>query len=300
MEISKEQLQKLMELADSESDINVDSLSSVDISKALVSIERKLNFFNTNINFDSDLSNKNVLIVDDLELSIYQLNQLLKRIGITPSVARNKDEALAELRKKTFNYVLIDLFLPDSKDGFDLISEAVNIRKNNQEDFHIIIMSGTDDKSLIDNCYKLGADSYIAKSAMWHNDILKYISSRSQRTDSQDFSKYTINKDISSYIVKRFNSKKVFDELMADINASILAGQGNIILNLEQINIFDPDNAYFFAEIYKVCAGNKSVFVLVNPSERIKEAISFAYLDGIIPLFNSVESAVDYIVQKNQ
>ena len=68
---------------------------------------------------------------------------------------------------------------------------------------------------------------------------------------------------------------------------------------MEQISLFDPDNAYFFAEIYKACAGNKGVFAIVNPSERIKEALSFAYLDGIIPLFYSVESAVDYIVQKN-
>ncbi len=299
MEITKEQLMKLMELANNEAEVDVDKLSDVDITKALVAIERKLNFFNTSINFDLGNSNKNVLIVDDLELSIYQLNQLLKKIGIAPSVARNKDEAVAELRKKTFNYVLIDLFLPDSKDGFELISEAVNIRNTNNQNFHIIIMSGTDDKSLIENCYKLGADAYVAKSEFWHNDIMKYISSTSQRSDSQDFSKYLINSNIASYIVKRFNSKKIFDEIYSDVNASIVAGQENIIFNMEQISLFDPDNAYFFAEIYKTCASNKGVFAIVNPSERIKQALSYAYLDGIIPLFYSIESAIDYIAQKN-
>lgn len=298
MEITKEQLQKIMELANPENDESIDDVTSVDISRALVSIERKLNFFNTNINFDLNQNNKNVLIVDDLELSIYQLNQLLKKIGITPSVARNKDEAIAEMMKKSFNYVLIDLFLPDSKDGFELISEAVKIRNNNKNDFHILVISGTDDKLLIDNCYKLGADGYIAKSEMWHTDILKYINTTSQRTDNPDFSKYVINSDIASYIIKRFNSKKVFEELLVDINSSILAGQQNILLNLEQVSLFDPDNAYILAEIYKTCAGNNGLLAMVNPSERIKEALSFAYLDGIIPLFYSVESAVDYISQK--
>lgn len=298
MEITREQLQKLMELANTEENADLDEVTSVDISRALVAIERKLNFFNTNINFDLNKNNKNVLIVDDLELSIYQLNQLLKKIGITPSVARNKDEALAEMMKKSFNYVLIDLFLPDSKDGFELISEAVKLRATHQQDFHILVMSGTDDKTLIDNCYKLGADGYIAKSEMWHTDILKYINTTSQRTENPDFSKYIINSDIASYIIKRFNSKKVFEELLADINSSILAGQYNILLNLEQVSLFDPDNAYVFAEIYKTCAGNKGVLAMVNPSERVKEALSFAYLDGIIPLFYSVESAVDYIEQK--
>lgn len=298
MEITNEQLQKLMEMAGLDNETATEEWNSIDISRALVAIERKLNFFNTSINFDINQNNKNVLIVDDLELSIYQLNQLLKKIGITPSVARNKDEAMAEMMKKSFNYILIDLFLPDSKDGFDLISEAVKYRANNKQNFHILVMSGTDDKLLIDNCYKLGADGYIAKSEMWHTDILKYINTTSQRSENPDFSKYVINSNIASYSIKKFNSQKIFDDLLADINSSILEGQQNIILNLEQINLFDPDNAYVFAEMYKACAGNSGVLTMINPSERIKEALSFAYLDGIIPVFYSVENAVDYIEQR--
>lgn len=297
MEITREQLQKLMELAGDEEYL-IDEVSSLDVSRALVSIERKLNFFDTNINFDINKNNKNVLIVDDLELSIYQLNQLLKKIGIMPSVARNKDEAIAEMRKKSFNYVLIDLFLPDFKDGLELLAEAVKLRDNNKQDFRILVISGTDDKNLIDECYKLGIDGYIAKNETWHTDILKYINSTSHRKDNREFSKYAINSNVASYIVKRFNNKKIFSEILSDINSAVLEGQVNIILNLEQVSLFDADNAYIFAEIYKICAGNKGVFALVNPSEQIKEALSFAYLDGIIPLFHSVESAVDYISTK--
>lgn len=299
MEITKEQLQKLMELAVSDSNIDMDNIESIDISKALVAIERKLNFFSTNINFDLNNKNQTVLIVDDLELSIYQLTQLLKKIGITPSVARNKDEAIAEMHRKTFNYVLIDLFLPDSKDGFELIEEAVRLKNAHQQNFHILIISGTDDKSLIDHCYKLGIDGYIAKDAMWHTEILKYINTTSKKSESSDFSKFIINNNIASYTIKKFNNKKIFSELLADINSSILDGQPNIILNLEHINLFDMDNSYVFAEIYKACVNNKGIFIIINPSEKIKEALVFAYLDGIIPILSSVESAVEFINKKN-
>lgn len=298
MEISNEQLRKLMELAGIESIIDSEALQSVDISKALVAIERRLNFFNTNINFEVSNRNQNVLIVDDLELSIYQLTQLLKKIGIKPSVARNKDEAIAEMLKKTFNYVLIDLFLPDSKDGIELVKEAVRLKNVNQQNFHILVISGTDDKTLIESCYKLGIDGYIAKDEKWHTEILKYINSTSKKDDSSDFSKYVINDTVASYTIKKFNNQKIFAELLADVNASVLGGQPNIILNLENINLFDLDNSFIFAEIYKTCVNNNGIFVIINPSDKVKEALSFAYLDGIIPILYSVESAVDFICRK--
>ncbi len=294
MDISNEQLSKLLELAGRSSIENISLVTSRDITKALIEIERKLNFFDTNINFNPNTNTKNALIVDDLELSIYQLNQLLKKIGITPSVARNKDEALAEIMKKSFDYVFIDLFLPDSQDGINLIKEAVKLRDSHKKNFRILVMSGTDDKSLIDTCYKIGIDGYIPKNEMWHTDILKYINTTAHR-ENLDFSKYTINSDIVSFAVKRFNSKKIFDELLTEIHSSTLEGQKNIILNLDNISVFDADNAYVFAEIFKVCAAAKGVFAIVKPSEKIKEALSFAYLDGIIPSFSSVETAVDHI-----
>lgn len=300
MDITREQLRKLLELAGLDKEIDSGDMQSVDISKALVAIERRLNFFNTSVNMEVSNRNQNVLIVDDLELSIYQLTQLLKKIGIKPSVARNKDEALAEMLKKTFNYVLIDLFLPDSKDGIELVKEAVRLRNANQQNFHILIISGTDDKALIDSCYKLGIDGYIAKNATWHTEILKYINSTSKKDDSGDFSKYVINDNIASYTIKRFNNEKIFSDTLADINASVLGGQPNIILNLEQVNLFDLDNSYVFAEIYKTCVNNNGAFVIINPSSKVREALSFAYLDGIIPILYSVESAVDFIANKAQ
>ena len=60
-------------------DKTVEDAVDEDINKALILIERKMT-----TSFDQDLpvpAEFNILIVDDLELSIYQFNQLLKKIG---------------------------------------------------------------------------------------------------------------------------------------------------------------------------------------------------------------------------
>ena len=128
MNISDEQLSNIFELASLECKLLKDEITSVDISEALIEIERKIYSFSSGIKIDS-LEDKKILIADDLELSIYQLSTVLKKIGIVPSVARHKDEAISELQKVHFDCVIIDLFMPDSADGFDLIKMAVKRRK---------------------------------------------------------------------------------------------------------------------------------------------------------------------------
>ena len=98
MDINSEQLKKLIDL--SGIDVAVEHAVPDDITKALIAIERKMLAFGSEAM--SVPAEFNILIVDDLELSIYQFNQLLKKVGIVPTVARNKVEALAELKKKKF------------------------------------------------------------------------------------------------------------------------------------------------------------------------------------------------------
>lgn len=294
MNLTKEQISKIMELADKNAEINVEEVTEIDISKALVEIERKLNFFDVEVDFKAQ--NKNILIVDDLELSLYQLNQLMKKIGIRSFVARNKEEAKAEIVKHNFNYLLIDLFLPDFEDGFSLIQDAVSMRETGKQNYKIIVISGTDDKQLIDKCYELGADGFVTKTENWHTDILKHIHT-SEDSSNLMFKKEEISDTIIEYSLKKFNDKKIYDALIADINASILAGMPNIILNLEKAIVFDADNTYVFAEIYRICQNASGSLMLLNPSEKIKEALSSAYLEGVIPAFSSIEKAKNFVIE---
>ncbi len=296
MNISDEQINKIFELASMENKLSKEEITSADISEALIEIERKIYSFSAGVKIDS-LEDKKILIADDLELSIYQLTTVLKKIGIVPSIARHKEEALAELQKIHFDCVIIDLFIPDSTDGFELINEAVKKRNETSSYCKIVVISGTDDSSLVDHCYEMGIDFYIQKDKNWHSKLLKYLSTSFQSDKNVAFTRYVINNNIAAYIIKKFNEPKVFDALIKNVNSSMFSGLKNVLFDMKEITSFDVENAYIFADIYKICAENGGKFVLVNPSNSVKEALSFAYLEDVIPFAVSVEEAVSLMVQ---
>ncbi len=290
MEINNEQLKKLFDL--SGANTNVDEAVPDDITKALILLERKiLSFSPETANIPAEF---NILIVDDLELSIYQFNQLLKKVGIVPTVARNKIEALAELKKKKFDYIVVDLFLPDAEDGLELIKECIELREAKKTN-KIIVMSGTDDKDLIEKCYKLGIDEFVPKSSNWHDQILKFITSSLTTKDHEDFFKYSINENICCYTINKFNSKRHIDNLIKDVNTSLYTGCVNIIFNMENVKIFDDEFTGVFTELYKMCKDKNGQFMLVKISDSVKSALSDAFLDTLIPIYSTVDAAVSKI-----
>lgn len=293
MEINIEQLKKLFDMAAIE--IDLDNVTSDDITKALIAIERKLLSFSSGdaLSLPAEF---NILIIDDMELSIYQFNQLLKKVGIVPTVARNKIEAIAELKKKKYDYIVIDLFLPDAEDGMELIDECIKLRDAKRTN-KIIVMSGTDDKDLIERCYKRGIDEFVPKSSNWHDQILKYITSSFTSKQHEDFFKYSINSDICCYTINKFNGQKHIDMLLKDVTTSLYTGQINIIFNMENVKIFDDEYTNIFTTLYKMCNEKGGKFMLVKISESVREALADAFLDNIIPTFSSVDAAVSKVTQ---
>lgn len=290
MEINNEQLKKLFEL--SELDVVVSDAVPDDITKALIAIERKL------LSFASDAvsvpAEFNILIVDDLELSIYQFNQLLKKVGIVPTVARNKEEAMAELKKKKFDYIVVDLFLPDADDGLELIDECIRLRDAKRTN-KIIVMSGTDDKNLIEKCYKLGIDEFVPKSSNWHDQVLKFITSSLTSKEHENFFKYSINDNICCYTVNKFNSQKQIDSLLKDVTTSLYTGYTNIVFNMENVKIFDDEYTGVFTDLFKMCKEKGGNFMLVKISDSVKSALADAFLDTLIPIYSTVDAAVSKI-----
>ncbi len=298
MEITEEQLQKLFELASIDSTkFQNNQAQAKDITEALIRIEQKIYSFTADVK-DSNLENKKVLIADDLELSIYQLSTILKKIGLTPRVARNKEEAMSELSKAHFDCVILDLFIPDSSDGLELIEMAFKRKSESSLNTKIVVISGTDDESLINKCYEKGVDFYIQKDKNWHSKLLKYLSTSFQSDSNVAYTKYVIDNYVVSYLIKNFNNPKIFDSLIKSINSSIFMGIKNVIFDLREISTFDSDNAYIFADIYKICAENNGKFVLVNPSMPVKEALSFAYLEDVIIYASSIEDAIAKLKEK--
>ena len=274
----------------------LDAVDEETISRALIEIERKLNFFSYPVSFFT-AENLHVLIVDDMELSIYQLTSMLKKIGTDVCVARTKEEAISELKKKHFDYAVFDLFLPDAEDGLELIRMANKLKAESDKEFKILVVSGTDDSNMIQKCYREGIDEFIAKQPNWHQNVMKFISDTVVKATSEEYQKYYVNDDICVLSIHKINNETYISNILKEVNANVLTGKPNIIFDMEHIKIFSDKFAAVFAQVYKTASQAGGNFVIVKPSKDILNALSFVFLNNVIKTFYSIEEAVQYIEQ---
>ncbi len=290
--LTKEQLENLIKLAGL--DIDVEEADNSVISKIIIELERKLNYFSYPVDPEG-IENLHVLIADDMELSIYQLTSMLKKIGAKVCVARTKEEAVDELKKKHFDYVILDLFLPDAKDGFELLDAANYLRKEKNKDYKLVVVSGTDDAAMIQDCYNHGIDEFIAKQPEWHQKIMQFISDTATKIKSEEYAKYCINDSICVLNIHKINSEEYISNILKEVNANALTGKPNIIFDMEHIKIFSDKYASIFAQVFKIAGSSGGTFVIVNPSKDIINALQFVFLNNVIKTFFSIEEAVKYI-----
>ncbi len=287
MNLSKEQTIKLIELAGYECAYS--DLSSNDITKALITIEEKLNSLYESNKLDS--SNAKVLIVDDLELSTYQLTALLKKIKVAPTVVHSKSEAISELKKQKFDFVFVDLFLPDQDDGIAVMRHAHEYRLNNDKYYKIVAISGTDDLNLVTDCFNAGVDEFVSKGAKWHEQILRIIVDKNEPVTRKNFIRYDIDDATVTYNIKSLSKAEYVDELYNNAVSVILVGVKNLILNLENIKTFPQTYAKLFTELYKKCSEVGGHFIILAPSEPVREVLDFSCLTEVISVVNSSEEA---------
>lgn len=296
--ITREQFDDLIKLSEIELAGDVEDNPQELVSRALIALERKLNYFSFPMSFFT-AEVTSVLIVDDTELSIFQLSTMLKKIGMNVYVARNKEEALAEFKKKTFDFLVLDLYLPDYKDGFDLIREANKIKNEENKDFKIIAISGTDNPKIVQEAFKLEIDEFIPKSPQWHENILKFITNVSNKMSNEEYTKYFINDNICVLTIYKVNNDKYVEKIIQEVNANVLSGKRNIIFNLEHIKIFTESYSRLFAEVYKATSLKEGMFAIVKPCEDIKHALEDVFLLDTIQSFDSIEEAIEYIEMNN-
>lgn len=296
--ITQEQFDNLLKISDIEIAADTQEDAHDLISRALIALERKLNFFNYPLSFFT-AEVTNVLIVDDTELSIFQLSVMLQKIGMNVYVARTKEEALAEFKKKNFDFLILDLYLPDYKDGFDLIKEANRIKNEENKDFKIVAISGTDNHEIIQEAYKLEIDEFISKAPQWHEKVLKFISNTVNKIASDEYTRFYVNDNICALTLYKINNEKYVDKVIKEVNANVLTGKQNIIFNMEHIKIFSDSYANLFSEVYKATSAKEGMFILVKPCDDVMRALEYVFLTETIQVFNTMEEAVEFVEMNN-
>lgn len=126
---------------------------------------------------EMDITEKSasILVVDDLVMVTYQLSILLSKLGYKVTLARSAPEALSFFKSNYYNYVLMDLHMPEKNDGLFLLQTLRNKILKEALSTKIIVMSGMADDETIEFMLSNGATSFIEKDENWKREILNCI-----------------------------------------------------------------------------------------------------------------------------
>jgi DNA-binding response OmpR family regulator len=100
-----------------------------------------------------------VLIVDDEPNIVLALEFLMKQQGYETWVARDGDEALAEVERFRPDLVLLDVMLP-RRDGFEVCQR---LRAEGWSELKILMLTAKGRDVEIEKGLALGADGYVTK-----------------------------------------------------------------------------------------------------------------------------------------
>lgn len=107
-----------------------------------------------------DSATKSVLVVDDEPNIVLSLEFLMRQAGFEVRVARDGEQALAAMREKTPDLVLLDVMIPRG-DGYGICKA---VRSNPAwRSVRIIMLTAKGRESERDKGIALGADDYIIK-----------------------------------------------------------------------------------------------------------------------------------------
>jgi DNA-binding response OmpR family regulator len=99
-----------------------------------------------------------ILIVDDEERLALRLAERLRIRGFETETAFNGDSAIALIRDKGFETIILDLRLPDT-DGMEILRQTMLIKPEST----VLIMSGHANESEFQTCLSLGAKACFQK-----------------------------------------------------------------------------------------------------------------------------------------
>ena len=100
-----------------------------------------------------------VLIVDDEPNIVTSLTFLMKKSGFETSVARDGDEALAEVERFGPDLVLLDVMMP-KRDGFEVCQK---LRAAGHTHLKIVLLTAKGRETEVAKGLAIGADSYVTK-----------------------------------------------------------------------------------------------------------------------------------------
>ena len=152
---------QLIEIVDTLKDLNRNSKKPI-ISKALGNDEP-----------EEDSKGPAILIVDDLGVITYQLKVLLSQFDYDIDCSQEIYNAVNKFKKRKYEYVVMDLFIPTEREGFILLTELRKMASQLGLKTVIGVITASPRKEIEQQCKARGADFFLEKNNDWQNSLCK-------------------------------------------------------------------------------------------------------------------------------
>lgn len=124
---------------------------------------------------------KKILIVEDDQFLREFYQELLQAEGYLIDAAGDGESALSKIQNNEYNLVLLDIMLP-KKDGVQILRD-LKIKGAKSRNVIIVVLTNLGQETIIKECFELGADGYLIKSALNPDQVLIEIRSYLQKTN---------------------------------------------------------------------------------------------------------------------
>lgn len=161
------------------------NIELLDLKKQLIEIVDTLKELNKNAKkpimckalgsdeIEEDLSGPAILIVDDLGVITYQLKVLLSKFDLDIDCSQEIYDAVNKFKKRKYQYVVMDLFIPTEREGFILLTELKKLANQYGIKTTVGVITASPRKEIEQQCKSHGADFFLEKNNDWQNQLCK-------------------------------------------------------------------------------------------------------------------------------
>lgn len=123
---------------------------------------------------------RKILVVEDDQFLREFYQELLNEEGYLIDVAADGEAALAKIWNNEYDLILLDIMLP-KKDGVQILRE-LKVKPPKSSKVTIVNLTNIGQDAVIKECFALGAQGYLIKSALNPDQVLQEIKSYLQKT----------------------------------------------------------------------------------------------------------------------
>jgi len=127
-----------------------------------------------------DTQQKKILIVEDDQFLREFYEELLQAEGYFVDVAADGEIGLSKVQSNEYDLVLLDIMLP-KKDGVQILKD-LKLKPAKSSNVIVVILTNLGQDLIIKECFDLGAEGYLIKSALNPDQVLTEVKSYLQKT----------------------------------------------------------------------------------------------------------------------